>query len=301
MIIGHLKRENEALKSVLASKRLGGHHEEEEDVAVSSRRGLRQRGLQGESEVIKDYANAQYYGTVTIGSPPQSFQVIFDTGSSNLWVPQVGCTHCGNPLFGRKHKYNHKSSSTYEEDGADFEIMYGSGSVSGVFSVDSVTLADDLVVSGQRFAEVKDAGGLGIAYSLGKFDGILGLGFTSISIDNTPTVFENAIKNNVIDQPIFSFYLGDNAPGELTFGGYDVTKFEGDLVSVKLDAATYWQIMLDGIQAGSAYSSGPWILQRLLVIHPKRMSLPLSSCLQLQLSVPKRERTWVAEYQTLPN
>ena len=121
------------------------------------------------------------------------------------------------------------------------------------------------------------------------------------STSNTLTVFENAIKNNVIDQPIFSFYLGDNAPGELTFGGYDVTKFEGDLVSVKLDAATYWQIMLDGIQAGSAYSSGPWILQRLLVIHPKRMSLPLSSCLQLQLSVPKRERTWVAEYQTLPN
>jgi Eukaryotic aspartyl protease len=93
----------------------------------------------GESESIKDYANAQYYGTVSIGTPPQSFQVIFDTGSSNLWVPHVGCTHCGNPFFGSKSKFDHTASSSYQEDGADFEIMYGSGSVSGYFSSDNGT------------------------------------------------------------------------------------------------------------------------------------------------------------------
>lgn len=134
--------------------------------------------------------------------------------------------------------------------------MYGSGSVSGFFSVDSVTLADDLLVKEQRFAEIQDAGGLGLAYALGKFDGILGLGFTSISIDNTPTVFENALKQNVVDQPIFSFYLGDNKPGELTFGGYDPSKFEGELEYVKLLSATYWEIALDGVVAGS-YRSKP--------------------------------------------
>jgi Eukaryotic aspartyl protease len=91
----------------------------------------------GESESIKDYANAQYYGTVTMGAPPQSFQVIFDTGSSNLWVPRVGCTHCGNPFFGTKAKYDHAASSSYQADGTDFEIMYGSGSVSGYFSVEN--------------------------------------------------------------------------------------------------------------------------------------------------------------------
>jgi hypothetical protein len=72
--------------------------------------------------------------------------------------------------------------------------MYGSGSVTGFFSKDSVTLADDIVVKSQRFAEVADAGGLGMMYFLGKFDGILGLAFTSISIGNTTTVFENAIS-----------------------------------------------------------------------------------------------------------
>jgi hypothetical protein len=214
-----------------------------------------QRHLQ-ESEIINDYANAQYFGAVSLGNPPQSFQVIFDTGSSNLWVPKVGCTHCGNPFFGKKSKYDHGTSATYEEDGSDFNIMYGSGSVSGYFSVETVGLADDLQITGQRFGEIQDAGGLGMAYALGKFDGILGLGFTSISIDGALTVFENAIAQNVVDQPVFSFYLGDNGPGELTFGGYDTSKFEGELEYVKLLSATYWEIALDGVSA-DAYSAAP--------------------------------------------
>lgn len=205
----------------------------------------------GESESIKDYANAQYYGTVQIGNPPQSFEVIFDTGSSNLWIPKVGCTHCGFPFFAKKNKYDHEKSTSYEVDGGDFEIMYGSGSVKGFFSLDNVLLADDLVIDAQRLAEVTDAGGLGLAYSLGKFDGILGMGFTSISVGGAPTVFENAVKQNKVDQPIFAFYLGDNGPGELTFGGYDASKFVGELNYVKLDAATYWQITLDSIKSGS--------------------------------------------------
>lgn len=255
MVIEHLTRERNALLGALTK---------EEPTAVERQmqehellRGVGDKPKK-EDEIIKDYANAQYFGTVSIGTPPQSFQVIFDTGSSNLWIPKVGCVHCGIPFIAQKSKYNHDKSTSYVEDGGDFEIMYGSGSVNGFFSVDSVTLAQDIVVQSQRFAEVQDAGGLGMAYMIGKFDGILGLGFTSISIDQTPTVFENAINQNLVDQPVFSFYLGNNSPGELTFGGYDPDKFEGDLVFVKLSAATYWQIELDGVSAGDDYScKGP--------------------------------------------
>lgn len=105
----------------------------------------------------------------------------------------------------------------------------------------------------QDFAQVSDAGGLGIAYTFGKFDGIFGLAFSSISVGFRTTVFENAIRQNQVDQPIFSFYLGqeNGQPGELIFGGYDSSKFTGSLNYVKLDEATYWQIRMDSVRAGS--------------------------------------------------
>mmetsp|Transcript_13902 Transcript_13902/g.17488 ORF Transcript_13902/g.17488 Transcript_13902/m.17488 type:complete len:411 (+) Transcript_13902:93-1325(+) len=201
---------------------------------------------------INDFQNAQYYGNVEIGTPPVSFRVIFDTGSSNLWVPKVGCTHCGGPI-NKKNKYDKGESSTYEEDGKDFNITYGSGSVTGKFAKDTVTLADDIVVTEQRFGLIQDAGGLGMGYRMGKFDGILGLAFQSISIDNVPPVLVNAIDQGQMDEPLFAFYLGDEEVGELTIGGYDESKFDGELHAVDLVAATYWEINVDGIKAGETH------------------------------------------------
>lgn len=209
-----------------------------------------------QSEIIKDYANAQYYGTVQIGNPPQEFQVIYDTGSSNLWVPEVNCVHCGYFFLHKKNKYDKDLSSSYVYDGSDFSIQYGSGAVTGTYVQDSVFIGTDIEVEGQKFASVHDAGGMGVAYAMSVFDGILGLGFDSISVGGVETVFHNAIDQGLVEEGKFAFYLGDQEDGELTFGGYDETKFTGDLKWVDLSHATYWQIDMDGAQIGS-FSTGP--------------------------------------------
>jgi hypothetical protein len=109
--------------------------------------------------VINDYQNSQYYGEITVGSTEQKFEVIFDTGSSNLWIPSA---QCGKTCKG-KSQYDSSNSATYVKNGTDFNIEYGSGPVSGYYSQDDLTMGG-LPVKGQIFAEITDASGLGLAF-----------------------------------------------------------------------------------------------------------------------------------------
>jgi len=193
------------------------------------------------SIVINDYENAQYYGEIALGTPEQKFNVIFDTGSSDLWVASSNC----DSSCGRHAEYNSADSSTYIANGEVFNITYGSGPVSGYESIDILTLGG-LVVNNQEFAEVTDASGLGVAYKLGKFDGILGMAWPILSVNNVPTVFENLWDQKLIPENEFAFYLGDSRTdkGELVLGGTDPKHYSGSFQYVPLKAKTYWEINL---------------------------------------------------------
>ncbi|WVZ96176.1 hypothetical protein U9M48_041845 [Paspalum notatum var. saurae] len=208
----------------------------------------------GDAVPLDDYLNTQYFGVVGIGTPPQNFTVIFDTGSSNLWVPSSKCYFS---IACYLHpRYKSSKSSTYKEDGESCQITYGSGSISGFFSNDNV-LVGDLVVENQKFIETTREGS--ITFILAKFDGILGLGYPEISVGKAPPIWLSMQEQELLADNVFSFWLNRDpyAPsgGELVFGGVDPKHYTGNHTYVPVSLKGYWQfdmgdLLIDGQSTG---------------------------------------------------
>jgi hypothetical protein len=199
--------------------------------------------------IIHDFMGLQFYGPISIGTPAQNFQVLWDSGSSNLWIAGITCPITSCFLHSR---YDEKLSSTYKKNGTIFKIEYGSGPCSGYFSTDKVTVGT-LSVPQQSFAEVTDASGLGAAYAIGKWDGIMGLAWPSISVEGQVPVFQNLVAANPGLKPEFAFYLPDSASvnGQLDLGGDNPAHYTGNLVTIPLTNETYWEGKLDSLELGS--------------------------------------------------
>jgi saccharopepsin len=185
------------------------------------------------------------FSEITIGTPPQTFKVVLDTGSSNLWVPSQSCNSIACFLHST---YDSSSSSTYKKNGSDFEIHYGSGSLTGFISNDVFTIGD-LQVKNQDFAEATEEPGL--AFAFGRFDGILGLGFDTISVNHIVPPFYQLVNQKLIDEPVFAFYLSSTDEGsEAVFGGVDKSHYEGEIEYIPLRRKAYWEVDLDSIALG---------------------------------------------------
>ena len=205
------------------------------------------------SIVINDYQDAQYYGPLSIGTPPQQIEVIYDTGSSNLWASDI------KPGFlSSHHRYDHTKSTSYVANGSTFNIQYGSGPVSGFYSNDTFAVGSNIIPA-YTFAEVNNTKGLGPAYSVGHFDGICGMGWDDISVDGVETPLRALINSGLLKEPVFAFYRGQQSgdKGELVVGGVNSAHYSGDFKYVDVQMTVpgkmgYWEIALDDIKVGGA-------------------------------------------------
>jgi len=204
-------------------------------------------------------SDAQYYGSITIGTPAQDFLVLFDTGSSNLWLPSSKCPFW-EPACDLHKKYDHTLSSSYQPNGEKFAIQYGTGSASGYLSQDTLGISNVSVV-GQVFAEITSEPG--ITFLAAGFDGILGLAFDTISVDHVTPVWYNLLSQKLVSQPMFSFWLNrdpNSVPGkggELVLGGVDPSHYTGAFSWVPVTRKDYWEFDMDYLAVGSTpYCTG---------------------------------------------
>jgi hypothetical protein len=178
--------------------------------------------------------DSEYTCPVTIGTPGQTFNLDFDTGSADLWMFSTELLpHSTLSKVEKSHTvYNPKSSSTYQAvSGSTWKISYGDGSsASGNVATDNVTIGS-LVIPNQTIELAKT---VSTAFAGGISDGLLGLAFSSINTvtpTQAVTPVENMIAQKIIPSgdALFTAYLGswrdataaDKGESFYTFGSID--------------------------------------------------------------------------------
>jgi len=194
------------------------------------------------ASITDEENDSSYSAVVSIGTPAQEFNLILDTGSSDLWVATTQCGDCsGVPLF------NPTKSSSYKNGSSVLQITYGSGQVAGFVSEDSVTFSGFSM--DQEFLAVGDTSQGLLTAGL---SGILGLGFASISALETTPFWQSVMNQNMLSSPVFSFYLEryvnqagmNEAPGgTFTLGGTNTSLYTGNVQFIDMPSGTtasYW-------------------------------------------------------------
>ncbi|KAI3555621.1 hypothetical protein CABS03_00273 [Colletotrichum abscissum] len=184
---------------------------------------------------------------ISVGSPPQQVLAIFDTGSSDLWVPQLNSRLCKDRLAtctasnGRNSSvsgaFDNAKSTTFNANRSPFEATYANGvEIQGTFMSESVTVGNTSISNNTM--------GLGQTGKLtSPLIAILGVGPSSseasVLANNAKpyTNFPENLKAQGLTKSLaYSVYLNDfrSPTGSVVFGGMDTAKFTGQMQMIPL-------------------------------------------------------------------
>ncbi|WKY10405.1 hypothetical protein Q1695_002618 [Nippostrongylus brasiliensis] len=234
--------------------RLYGEGKLEEHLKQKAARMHKQSQLDIASTSIIDYEDMAYMAQITLGTPPQTFVVFLDSGSSNLWIPDASCsegqsstcgTYCeqtpyetcltfcqpecckrggsvsastnGTSSCTTKHTFNQTLSSTYVRQPGTFKMSYQTGDVSGFLGQDTFCLYNTtLCATEQVFGQVTV---MADAFDKQPEDGMIGLGWPALAYNGiTPPLF-NMLNQGELDQPYFVVYMKHLGPHADVNGG----------------------------------------------------------------------------------
>ena len=184
-----------------------------------------------------------WYSTIKIGTPAQSFNLVIDSGSSDILLYDVNCNSCD---IGNRTAFNDAASSTFSKDGSStFSAAYGTNqkSVHGFSAKDTVRVGD-LRITAQSLALI-DGGS-----SITAADGLLGIASDALSaLPGTVTTFSNMVRRELIDQPIVGIALVSGQKkgllangGEYRFGGINPAYILGLIRYTPVTSSLYWYV-----------------------------------------------------------
>ncbi|OAQ65154.1 secreted aspartic proteinase precursor [Pochonia chlamydosporia 170] len=218
------------------------------DVANAVHRQNSKRTTGSDTNVPQQY-DSEYLAAVQIGTPAQTLNLDFDTGSSDLWV--FSSQTPKSEVHGQTLYNPSKSSTSKALSGYTWSITYGDqSSSSGNVYTDKVTVGG-LTVNSQAVEaakQVSDQFSQDAASS-----GLLGLAFSSINTvrpRQQKTFFDNAKSS--LTSPLFTADLKHGANGKYNFGYIDNAAHTGSIAYTAVDSSEgFWSFTSTGYAVGS--------------------------------------------------
>jgi len=239
------------------------------------------------NQPLYDFADQMYFVKISAGTPPQEFEVLFETSTGNTWFIDNTCngSYIECPLFcqisydfckmncedyccnststasfadldpcANKHQFDRKASSTYQKDGRAFTLPYGVGTVTGILGVDTITLGDsksEIQIKNTTFGQAQK---LAAEYAKVPLEGVLGLGYQKTAVGDVQPVFQHGLDLGLFDEPVFTVRLEnegadsrDKEGGALSFGNRDPENCAGDAKFLPIAFDGNWAVNFDGV------------------------------------------------------